>query len=116
MHAINLTRAWQLDSRTNHSVVAIRRFNSPTGLNANQQVWIDLKTRPECQCVNIELNGVPLTLNSNFRWRIHSLLQSNLLRIEIHKPDGLLQSIDPDKRVIEMSAFFQAELQIFEES
>jgi hypothetical protein len=113
MHTISLTRAWHLESSSSNCLAAVRRFNSPTGLQPEQLIWIELDLQTDCQLMQVELNGNSLPIiNNRLRWQIESLLPNNQLRIEVCTPNQLAESSETAKRLLDMSLWVKAELQI----
>lgn len=123
MHTIGLSRAWRMESYGADSLVAKRHFSSPTGLKIGQPVWVQLRPRPGCQLKLVDFNGKELlrqpcsndpgNCSHPLRWEITELLPSNQLRIAVSVlHSSAAQSAELGKRLLDMSLWLEAELQI----
>jgi hypothetical protein len=112
MHAINLTKAWQIKRLGLSLVTATRRFNSPTGLLSGQDLWLELVRNTDFDLQKFEINGVDLpVIDGDMRWKLDHLLSHNELRLE-----GSIPIEQPQLRPTDMSTWFTIELQIMEET
>lgn len=63
----------------------IRRFNEPTGLDANQQVWLELSYSDSIEVSSVQINEIDLPLSgftspntaAQLRWPIADYLKGN---------------------------------------
>lgn len=94
-------------------MVVCRRFNSPTGISPEQQVWIQMQLTAGFQLVRVECNERDWPIHiSPLCWPIELLLPYNQLRVELIATEPALEFVGVVKRLIDVSPWFVAQLQI----
>ena len=115
-HSINLTQAWKLVEQQSGSLRAVRSFNCPTGLTAQQNIGLRIELSDGVKLLSWQLNhmqletciqgtipGIGLLLQPHNQLQVH--LQ--LVREADHSTLNQLE-----KRVINMSPWFCLNLEI----
>lgn len=101
----------------------VRRFNSPTGLEPNQQVWLELHWNHSVEVERLLFNDIQLHLpqrtkaddSASHRWQIDEYLRgNNVVVLELRSRETIDCTGLQERRLVELQPFGSAELEIAE--
>ncbi len=100
----------------------IRRFNNPTGLEANQQIWLELSLSDSIEVLSVQFNEIDLPLTgftspnlASLRWPIVDYLRGNnqvVLELKVFNAIALRRF--ENRRLVEIQPLCSVQLLISE--